>query len=216
MILLYHTISFPYSKNLGPELANKSYSTKETYIPLTFFDHTLEEDTDSPLPTSATPTITGDLSGDIHSVEGQEVVIRFVVNGNPSPSLKWTLDDEDIDWEGASFMHREGTIIFTRVEVEHAGLYKLKAVNANGNCDASVKLIVYPDTEITRHPSESEAITSVSVVVGGLGQYVASLHANGNKLFREQFRVSSNYSNHVYACYISVGDMFIHAVIYIQ
>ena len=160
---------------------------------MTFLDHTPEEDTDSPPPTSATPTITGDLAGDIHSVEGQEVVIRFVVNSNRSPSLKWTLDDEEIDWEGASFMHREGTIIFTRVEVEHAGVYKLKAVNANGSCEASVRLIVYPDTEITRHPSESDAITSVSVAVGGLGQYVAGLHANGNKLFRDQFKVGSNW-----------------------
>ena len=145
---------------------------------------------DSATPTRCPPTISGELSGDIHSVEGQEVVIRFTAHGNPKPSLKWKLDDQEIDWESSSFVHKEGTIVFKRVEVEHSGVYKLSAVNSNGSQERSVQLIVYPDTEITRHPSENEAITTVSVGVDNFGQYVAGLHANGNKMFREQFKVS--------------------------
>ena len=141
-------------------------------------------------PTKGPPTVTGNLSGDIHSVEGQEVVIRFRVQGNPKPSLKWKLDDQDLDQESSSFIQRESTIVFRRVEVEHSGVYKLSAVNANGTAEARVRLIVYPDTEITRHPPENEAISTLSISLDKFGQYVASLHANGNKKFRDQFKVS--------------------------
>ena len=181
-----------FSKNLGPQLANLK-TDDNSYIPLDHLNPEQEE-VDSPqiMPTVGPPTITGELSSDIHSVEGQEVVIRLHANGEPKPSLKWKLDDEEIDWDNCSIISREDTIVFKRVEVEHAGVYKLIAANSNGSCEKCVNLIVYPDTEITRHPPESDAISTVAVTLGKFGQYVAGLRANGNKLFREQFKVRNS------------------------
>ncbi len=138
--------------------------------------------------------------GDIHSVEGQEVVIRLIVTGHPLPSLKWKFDDEEIDLDNNSVICRDNIIVFKRVEVEHAGVYKLIAANSNGSCEKTVTLIVYPDTEITRHPSENDAITTISISVDKFGQYVASLRANSNKLFREQFKVRE-LANSYWYCY---------------
>lgn len=186
-------MSFLFSKNLGPELANKDNSEVD-YVPLNILlleDGAGDEDQiDSGRPNKSVPSITGGVSGDIHSVEGQEVVIRYTVHGEPKPSVKWMLDDEEVDWDTSAIIKRDSTIIFKRVELEHTGVYKLSAVNANGRCEKSVKLIVYPDTEVTRHPEEKDAVTSVKITMNEFGQYVAGLHANGNKLFRDQFKVS--------------------------
>ena len=173
----------PCSRNLGPQIAIKEDETE--LVPL----RTVEAATLT-TPNEGPPEIIGFLSGDIHAVEGQEVVIQFSVRGNPKPTLSWKLDGEDIDWESSSFVHRDSSIVFPRVEVEHSGTYQLTAVNSKGTVESSVKLLIYPDTELTRPPTEQQAITSISVPLNEFGQYVAGLHSNGNKKFKDQFRVS--------------------------
>lgn len=74
-----------YSKNLGPELANKNTSEVD-YIPLNILEGAIEGLEEDQVDSSgvkpsgggrSAPSVTGGLSGDIHSVEGQEVVIRY-------------------------------------------------------------------------------------------------------------------------------------------
>ena len=140
-------------------------------------------------PPSNRPVKIGTTPTEIHAVEGQEVVMRVCFRGDPMPTLSWKQNGEEIDWENASFALRDGAIVFPYVEVIHSGDYEVTATNTNGSDSVPITLTVYPETDLMAPSQKEGEILSVRIPLEEFGQYVTNLHANNNKLFREQFKV---------------------------
>ena len=140
-------------------------------------------------PPSNRPVKIGTTPTEIHAVEGQEVVMRVRFRGDPMPTLSWKQNGEEVDWENASFALRDGAIVFPYVEVIHSGDYEVTATNTNGSDSVPITLTVYPETDLMAPSQKEGAILSVRIPLEEFGQYVTNLHANNNKLFREQFKV---------------------------
>ena len=179
------SLSLSHSRNIGPELAIKDEGMKLVPIKLEG-----DEEDDVGRPPNSRPIIIGTPPSSIHAIEGQEVVLQVHFHGNPKPKVTWKRDEEDIDWEASNFVNRGGALVFPNVAIDHTGQYNVTAENLHGNIGANIELIVYPDTEQTRPSSSQMLLSSAPVAVGEFGQYVASLHSNHNKTFRDQFRVS--------------------------
>lgn len=140
-------------------------------------------------PPNGRPIVVGSPPTDIHAIEGQEVVLRISFVGDPTPKLSWRKNDKEIDPESSGFLLKEGALVFPLVEIEDSGNYEISAENSNGVTTATIKLVVYPDSDLTHSSPNQEAITSISIPISEFGQYVSSLHGNNNRRFREQFKV---------------------------
>lgn len=132
--------------------------------------------------------------GDVHAIEGQEVVLRVPITGNPTPKVTWSHNKKDITAEsrgnGIVYLEEEGVIIFPHVEMRHRGSYDFCAKNSRGTEDGSISLLVYPDTDLSVIPAQEQSLSTMPIPTAEFGGYVASLHLANNKKFREQFRVS--------------------------
>lgn len=140
------------------------------------------------------PALVGGAPRDIHAIEGQEVVLRVLVIGSPTPIVAWSRNKVDITTESSNnsiiYLEEEGVLIFPHVEMRHSGSYDFYAKNNHGNETGSISLLVYPDTDLSIITTQDQTISSVPIPVSEFGCYVANLHLFNNKKFREQFRVS--------------------------
>ena len=126
---------------------------------------------------------------DKHTMEGERVVFRVKVSGVPHPKLTWYHNGVEVVADYSRELGEDGTLSMPSSESKHSGVYKLLAVNRAGSSEKEVKLFVKREGE----PSPFVARKQISfspIPVDNFGQYVASGHANDNRVFRDQYTVS--------------------------
>ena len=138
---------------------------------------------------SAEPSIARFPSGDKHAMEGERVVFRVRVTGSPQPKLTWYHDGVEVKADYSKELAEDGSFTMPSAETKLSGVYQLVAVNPAGRVEREVKLFVKKEGEPS--PFVARKQTSFSpVLVAAFGQYVASCHANDNRIFRDQYSVS--------------------------
>ena len=138
---------------------------------------------------SAEPSIARFPSEDKHAMEGERVVFQVEVTGSPQPKLTWYHDGVEVKGDYSKELAEDGSLTMPSAETKHSGVYQLVAVNLAGRVERGVKLFVKKEGE----PSPFVAGKQISfspVLVAAFGQYVASCHANDNRIFRDQYSVS--------------------------
>ena len=128
---------------------------------------------------------------DKHAREGERVVLRVKVSGVPQPKLTWYHDGVEVTPDYSRDLAEDGTLSMPSSEAKHSGVYKLLAVNRAGSMEKEVKLFVKREGEPSPFVARKQ-ITFSPVPVDSFGQYVASGHANDNRVFRDQYTVSEN------------------------
>ena len=126
---------------------------------------------------------------DKHAREGERVVLRVKVSGVPQPKLTWYHDGVEVTPDYSRDLAEDGTLSMPSSEAKHSGVYKLLAVNRAGSMEKEVKLFVKREGEPSPFVARKQ-ITFSPVPVDSFGQYVASGHANDNRVFRDQYTVS--------------------------
>ena len=126
---------------------------------------------------------------DAYVIEGQEVLFKVKVTGDPQPKLKWFHDGEELAEDYSTELADDGSLVIPCAETKHSGAYKLVAVSWAGRCEREVKLYVRMKGE----PCPLEAMRTFTfspIPVEQFGVYVATGHANGNCDFKDQYIVS--------------------------
>ena len=126
---------------------------------------------------------------DMYVVEGQEVLFKVKVAGDPQPKLKWFHDGEEVVEGYSTELADDGSLIIPCAETKHSGAYQLVAVSWAGRCEREVKLSVRKEGEPCPLAARRK-ITFSPIPVEQFGEYVADGHANGNSNFKEQYIVS--------------------------
>ena len=124
------------------------------------------------------PVITQFPDEDKEVVEGEEVVFRVKVTGDPVPKLTWYLNGEKLMVDFSKELAADGTLTIPSAEIKHGGVYKLMAVNRVGRMEKEVNLSVKLDGQlVSRVPIEE------------FSDYVSKCHTEDNKDFNSQFKV---------------------------
>ena len=125
----------------------------------------------------------------MHVTEGESVVLHVEVTGTPKPTLVWYFEGTELQPDySIDVAEEDGSVSIPSVETRHAGVYKLVATNMGGSVEKEVKLFVHKEGEDRSGDVDQKALKPVPVA--GFGKYVEELHADGNKQFRKQYKVS--------------------------
>ena len=126
----------------------------------------------------------------MHVTEGESVLLHVKVTGAPKPTLVWYFEGKELRPDYSSDVAEEdGSVSISSVETRHAGVYKLVATNKAGSVEKEVKLLVHNEEEHISDVADQRELTPVPVAE--FGKHVEEHHANGNKQFGKQYKVSS-------------------------
>lgn len=82
---------------------------------------------------------------DMKVTEGDKVVLKVRVIGQPSPEVTWFIDDETIESEEGISLQSDGDkhqLVIDRAHLEDEGVYKCVAKNEAGKAVCEVELLV--------------------------------------------------------------------------
>lgn len=77
-------------------------------------------------------------------MEGTNVKIQCNVEGHPTPTIIWKLNDSMICEQGVMKAMNNGSLFISSVATEHSGIYTCTAVNSHGSARAHFHLQVIP------------------------------------------------------------------------
>ena len=135
-----------------------------------------------------------DFPSDKHLSEGESVIFKTAVSGNPVATLTWYHEGIELKSDYAVEIQPSGVLSIMSAEFKHSGVYKLQAMNPSGTAEREVKLTVRPDNEEV-DPLQKETIKLMPIPVTEFGEYVAVNHSHSDAGFRNQYEVST------YICY---------------
>ena len=127
---------------------------------------------------------------DKHPTEGESVIFKIAVSGNPEPTLTWYHKGIELKSDYAVEIQPSGVLSIVSAELKHSGVYKLQARNPSGTAEREVKLIVKPDNKEI-NPIQKEAIKLVLIPVTDFGEYVAVNHSHSDAGFRNQYEIAA-------------------------
>ena len=133
------------------------------------------------------PTIE-EFPADTHAIEGEGIVFKVMVRGNPQPSLTWYHQDAQLTSDYSMELQEDGSLLIASTELKHSGVYRLSAKNSKGSVEREVTLTVRADgDEAADEVTDKVEVQPVSVAE--FGDYVAQAHANSNRTLKQQYRV---------------------------
>ena len=125
----------------------------------------------------------------MHVTEGESVLLHVKVTGAPKPTLVWYFGGKELRPDYSTDVAEEdGSVSIPSAETRHAGVYKLVATNKAGSVEKEVKLFVHNEEEHIPGVDDQKELRPVPVAE--FGKYVEEHHANGNKQFGKQYKVS--------------------------
>lgn len=124
--------------------------------------------------------------------EGESVLIKVSVEGNPKPILTWFTEGQELTLDKTIDVHADGSLYIPRAQLKHNGQYKLLAKNSAGTAERSFILNVKL-RELRRLMTLNNSSLLKPVPVNEFGEHVADNHHNDNKGFKNQFSVAINY-----------------------
>ena len=125
-----------------------------------------------------------------HAIEGEGVVFKVVVRGNPFPSLTWYFQDTPLESDYNMEIKPDGSLHITSAELKNTGIYKFLAKNSKGSVEKEVKLTVACEEEEDLRSQEKNKIFMNPIPVENFGDYVVQCHSNSNEIFKLQYAVS--------------------------
>ncbi|WKY16587.1 hypothetical protein Q1695_001326 [Nippostrongylus brasiliensis] len=154
------------------------------------------------------------------SVGDEQVVVRCLAKGNPTPAIKWSRKDgrmpSDIQIRGAH-------MVISKAKKSHSGEYECVATNAAGRDSATLKIQVNEREDAAKHeapwvrtehtfvPVKKNADVNISCSYDGTPSPQAEWFFNGYKInfSEERFRDTAQYAqrrfNHTNAILTIVG-----------
>ena len=125
----------------------------------------------------------------MYVTEGESVFLHVEVTGAPKPTLVWYFEGKELRPDySIDVAEEDGSVSIPSAETRHVGVYKLVATNVGGSVEKEVKLFVHK--EGNHKPGLVDQKVLKPVPVAEFGKYVEELHADGNKQFRKQYKVS--------------------------
>ena len=125
----------------------------------------------------------------MHVTEGESVLLHMKVSGAPKPTLVWYFKGKELRSDySIDVAEEDGSLSIPSAETRHAGVYKLVATNVDGSVEKEVKLFVHKEGDHKPVVVDQKMLNPVPVAE--FGKYVEELHADGNKQFRKQYKVS--------------------------
>ena len=121
-----------------------------------------------------------------HVEEGEAVLFKVEVTGNPQPKLTWYHDGEEVVADYSKELSEDGTLSIPSAEDKHTGVYRLVAQNSAGKKEMEVKLFVKMDG------GEQPSATTVhheAILVAMFGNHVKQYHERNNQAFRDEYDV---------------------------
>ena len=126
----------------------------------------------------------------MHVTEGESVLLHVKVTGAPKPTLVWYFESNELQPDYSTEVAEEdGSVSIPSAEARHAGVYKLVATNTAGSVEKEVKLFVHNEEKHIPDVADQKELRPVPVAE--FGKHVEKHHANGNKQFGKQYKVSS-------------------------
>ena len=125
-----------------------------------------------------------------HLTEGESVIFKTVVSGNPEPTLTWYHEGIELKSDYAVEIQPSGVLSIVSDELKHSGVYKLQARNPSGVAEREVKLTMRPDNEEV-DPVQKETVKLMLIPVTDFGEYVAVNHSHSDTGFRNQYEVAT-------------------------
>ena len=129
-----------------------------------------------------------DFPSNKHLAEGESVMFKAAVSGNPEPILTLYHEGIELKSDYAVEIQPSGVLSIVSAELKHSGVYKLQARNPSGVAEREVKLTVRPDNEEV-DPVQKETIKLMPIPVTDFGEYVAVNHSHSDTGFRNQYEV---------------------------
>ena len=129
-----------------------------------------------------------------HLTEGESVIFKTVVSGNPEPTLTWYHEGIELKSDYAVEIQPSGVLSIVSAELKHNGVYKLQARNPSGVAEREVKLTMRPDNEEV-DPVQKETVKLMLIPVTDFGEYVAVNHSHSDTGFRNQYEVATYIHN---------------------
>ena len=111
---------------------------------------------------------------DIDVVEGESVALQVSVTGDPTPTLTWYHNGQEVVADYSTELREDGSLFIPSSELRQTGNYCLVAENQAGKADQSVKV----------------QVSVTGIPVAEFGEFVSSNHASNNKGFDKLFSVS--------------------------
>ncbi|KAK6766276.1 hypothetical protein RB195_025895 [Necator americanus] len=146
------------------------------------------------------------------SVGDEQVIVRCLAKGNPTPTIKWTKKDGKMP---SDITVRGPQLVISKVKKEHSGEYECIANNAAGSDSAMLKIQVneapWVKTEFSFVPVKKNADVNISCSYDGTPSPQAEWFFNGYKInfSEERFRNTAQYAqrraNHTNAILAVVG-----------
>jgi hypothetical protein len=124
---------------------------------------------------------------DTSAIEGECVIFRVVVIGNPQPALTWCYQDIPLTPDFSLELQEDGSLFISSSALRHSGVYKLSVKNSRGSVEREVKLTVRQEEEVA--DVDMERVEVKPVPVAEFGEYVVQGHANSNEIFTSQYSV---------------------------
>ncbi len=114
---------------------------------------------------------------------------RIKVSGEPQPTVTWYHDGEPIRADHAREIESDGSLTIPSTELKHSGVYKAVAANTHGSEERVIKLMINEEGGASTAAVVGEVVFSRPIPIPEFGKYVAELHANSNKPFKDLYQV---------------------------
>lgn len=125
---------------------------------------------------------------DTYASEGEGVLLKVSVQGNPKPSITWYFEGSQLKQDNCIELQADGTLFISFTQLKHSGFYRLVARNSVGTTEKTFKLFVkLRDLRRILTLNSNDMIKPVPL--RSFGDYVAYNHLHDNKGFRNQFMV---------------------------
>ena len=124
---------------------------------------------------------------DMNVTEGKNVYFKIKVIGAPQPTVTWYHDGEPIKTDYAREIESDGSLAIPSTELKHSGVYKVVAANQYGFKERELKLTVTKEGRAA--VDAPNTVISKPICIPEFGKYVAELHTNSNKPFKDLYEV---------------------------
>ena len=119
-------------------------------------------------------------------MEGDGVVIKVLVTGDPEPLIKWYYEGAELMSNISREILSNGSLVISSSAQRHSGIYKMTADNTHGSAEKIIQLFIVANKS-TKIGVEEEG--AVPVHLQQFGEYVSDHHAKSNRGFKVQYRV---------------------------
>ena len=129
---------------------------------------------------------------DMSVTEGEGVCLKIKVSGMPHPTVTWYHDEKPIRTDSACEIEADGSLAIPSTELKHSGVYKAVVANKCDYEERMMKLSVEGERESSTSATNGDKVSTRPIPVLEFGKYVAELHTNSNKPFKDLYQVCVN------------------------